>query len=139
MPTNCTEPIMGSQYLHKSLSSEDSFRVIQLLPSRDPESIVKCELLELSVSKPGSYEALSYIWAASPARSTYIAMARVSTSRRTAMLHFDGLNAPIPETDYLCRRDLHRSDEYCREGRSKQKMVITDFRRELRSVQSRRC
>lgn len=56
----------GEDYRHKPLTSPDSIRVLDLLPSRDAESIVEVRLREVSLSRrrPG-YEALSYVWGAS--------------------------------------------------------------------------
>lgn len=51
-------------YVHKPLTSSRSFRILELLPSRDLDSTVSCEIREACLNDHVKYEALSYVWGA---------------------------------------------------------------------------
>ena len=56
-----------------ALSSPQSFRLLQLLPSPNPSTTLECTLLETALEKPlipgsGDYEAISYVWGSSQDR-----------------------------------------------------------------------
>ncbi|ROW06932.1 hypothetical protein VMCG_04118 [Cytospora schulzeri] len=52
----------SQEFIHTPLSSPRSFRVLELLPSRNFDSTVCCEIREASLDDRVSYEALSYVW-----------------------------------------------------------------------------
>jgi hypothetical protein len=60
--------MMSQPYLHQPLSSETSFRIIDLYPSRIQNAPLRCNILELNImpdstkDHPQPYEALSYVW-----------------------------------------------------------------------------
>jgi len=55
---------MQNHYQHQRLSpKKDSFRLLSLLPSKDRNAPLKCELREVFLSAVPEYEALSYAWA----------------------------------------------------------------------------
>lgn len=58
------DPTASQAFVHKPLSSPRSFRVLELLPSRDFDSTVSCEIREASLDDHVKYEALSYVWGA---------------------------------------------------------------------------
>lgn len=50
-------------HCHTPLPSEDSIRVLDLLPSREAGAPIRCTLRDASLSGPPTkYEALSYVW-----------------------------------------------------------------------------
>lgn len=58
------DPTASQAFVHKPLSSPRPFRVLELLPSRDFDSTVSCEIREASLDDHVKYEALSYVWGA---------------------------------------------------------------------------
>lgn len=54
----------SQDFIHAPLSSPRSFRVLNLLPSRDFDGPVFCEIREASLDDCVRYEALSYVWGA---------------------------------------------------------------------------
>jgi len=48
-------------YEYRPLSSNANFRILRLAPG-EGEEMLSCSLLEVSLSDPPSYEALSYVW-----------------------------------------------------------------------------
>lgn len=59
---------MSQPYQHRPLSSETSFRIIELHPAKNYNDPLYCDILELdivggkAVQHPQSYEAVSYVW-----------------------------------------------------------------------------
>lgn len=49
-------------FKHAPLQSPRSFRILSLLPSKDFDSVVRCEIKEYSLDDHVKYEALSYAW-----------------------------------------------------------------------------
>jgi hypothetical protein len=52
----------SAPYRYKSLSLDDSIRVLELKPAASPQIPIHCSLTEIKLSPKAQYEALSYVW-----------------------------------------------------------------------------
>lgn len=61
--THSTDRDLEEQHYHTPLTSNDSIRVLDLLPALDRRAPVRCRLREVALGRAGAkYEALSYVW-----------------------------------------------------------------------------
>jgi hypothetical protein len=56
-------PASSPPFIHRPLESKDHIRVLQLLPSEDPNAPIKCRLHHVQLTSPQyAYTAISYVW-----------------------------------------------------------------------------
>lgn len=61
--THSTNQDVEEHHYHTPLTSNDSIRVLDLLPALDRRAPVRCRLREVALARAGAkYEALSYVW-----------------------------------------------------------------------------
>jgi hypothetical protein len=64
-PKAATGDYNEAHYVHRPLSHLDNIRLLQLLPSQQESSVIRCRIFEsalLATGTPRPFEALSYCW-----------------------------------------------------------------------------